>query len=235
MKTVLFDLDGTLLPMDQDAFVKVYFGYLAKDMAPLGYESEKLIQNVWGGTKAMVQNDGSKTNEEAFWNYFAKCYGEDHLKDKEYFNDFYRDHFFYAKSATSVDPDAIKVIEYLKDKGIQIVLATNPIFPRIATLQRVEWAGLNKDDFALITTYENSTYCKPNPKYYEEIINKLNLNPSECIMVGNDAIEDTAALKTGMQVFMITRCLLNGDKKDISSLPQGTFKDFIDWIKEYVK
>ena len=33
IKAVLFDLDGTLLPMDQDIFVKSYFGLLAKKLS----------------------------------------------------------------------------------------------------------------------------------------------------------------------------------------------------------
>ena len=66
MKVILFDLDGTLLPMDQDEFVKAYFGLLAKKLSAFGYEPEKLIQSIWMGTKAMITNDGSKTNEEAF-------------------------------------------------------------------------------------------------------------------------------------------------------------------------
>ena len=45
--TVLFDLDGTLLPMDQDTFVKAYFGRLAKKLAPQGYETEHLVSAIW--------------------------------------------------------------------------------------------------------------------------------------------------------------------------------------------
>ena len=41
IKMILFDLDGTLLPMDQNHFVKTYFGALAKKLAPLGYDPEK--------------------------------------------------------------------------------------------------------------------------------------------------------------------------------------------------
>ena len=57
--TILFDLDGTLLPMDQDAFTEYYFKLLAGKMAPLGYEPKQLIAAVWDGTKAMVKNDGT--------------------------------------------------------------------------------------------------------------------------------------------------------------------------------
>ena len=67
MKTVLFDLDGTLLPMDQDEFIKAYFGGIATKLAPYGYEPDKLIKGIWTGTKAMVMNDGAMTNEERFW------------------------------------------------------------------------------------------------------------------------------------------------------------------------
>lgn len=38
IKVALFDLDGTLLPMDQDAFTRGYFNLLAKKLAPHGYE-----------------------------------------------------------------------------------------------------------------------------------------------------------------------------------------------------
>ena len=40
IKTVLFDLDGTLLPMDQDNFVKAYFKNLAIKLAPHGYDPQ---------------------------------------------------------------------------------------------------------------------------------------------------------------------------------------------------
>ena len=74
--TILFDLDGTLLPMDQDAFTEYYFKLLAGKMAPLGYGPKQLIAAVWDGTKAMVKNDGTCKNEKAFWTRFTQLYGE---------------------------------------------------------------------------------------------------------------------------------------------------------------
>ena len=76
MNTVLFDLDGTLLPMDQEAFIRLYFGALTQKFAPHGFEPEKLIQGLWAGMKAMQQNNGSQTNEEAFWQAFTVVAGE---------------------------------------------------------------------------------------------------------------------------------------------------------------
>ena len=60
--TILLDLDGTLLTMDNDEFTKGYFKMLVKKMAPLGYDPEKLVDSIWVGTRAMIQNDGSRTN-----------------------------------------------------------------------------------------------------------------------------------------------------------------------------
>ena len=67
MKAVLFDLDGTLLPMDQDVFNKAYFGALSKKLAPRGYEPKSFIDSVWAGVIAMLRNDGKNTNEQVFW------------------------------------------------------------------------------------------------------------------------------------------------------------------------
>jgi len=114
-------------------------------------------------------------------------------------------------------------VRCLKAHGLRVALATNPIFPRIATEQRIRWAGLAPEDFALYTTYENSTFCKPNPDYYREVARTLGVSPVECLMVGNDALEDMAARETGMDVFLLTDCLINTKGRDLSAYPKGNF------------
>jgi len=231
MKAVLFDLDGTLLPMEQDLFVKTYFKLLAKRMAPLGYEPQKLIDSIWMGTMAMVKNDGSVLNEDAFWRYFSGVYGEECLKDKPVIDGFYSEEFHQAKAVCGYAPAAREVIDYLQEQGLTVVLATNPIFPAVATRSRMGWAGLAPEDFLLYTTYENSHYCKPNLKYYEEILAKIGCAPEDCLMVGNDVSEDMVAEKLGMKVFLLTDCLINKWDEDLSRWPHGGFEE----LKEYLK
>ena len=72
LKAIFFDLDGTLLPLDEDEFIKAYFGLLCKKFVPLGYDKDELIAGIWQGTKLMMTNDGKKTNEQVFWDYFYK-------------------------------------------------------------------------------------------------------------------------------------------------------------------
>lgn len=231
IRYILFDLDGTLLPMDQDVFIKAYFGRLAARLAPLGYEPEKLIQSIWTGTAAMVKNDGTRTNEEAFWDHFSSIFGPEARKDEPEFDAFYRTDFQQIQSVCGFEPKAAQVIRQLKAMGYPLALATNPIFPAIATESRMRWAGLDREDFVLYTTYENSRHCKPNPDYYRDILAKLEATPEECLMVGNDVTEDMIAERLGMKVFLLTDCLINKHGQDISAYPQGNFDALMDYIQ----
>ena len=231
LKAVLFDLDGTLLPMDQENFMKLYFGGLAKKLTPYGYEPQKLIDSIWAGTAAMVKNDGSRTNEDTFWDIFEKSYGRPCRQDEPIFDSFYRNEFIAAKDACGYVPEAKEAVDFLKENGVTVILATNPLFPPIATENRMAWAGLSPEDFALYTTYDNSSYCKPNPKYYAEILQKINLNAEDCLMVGNDVAEDMVAETLGMKVFLLTDCLLNTKNLDITKYPQGGFTELNAYLR----
>ena len=230
IKAVLFDLDGTLLPMDQNEFVKAYFGGLCKRLAPHGYDPGKLVDAIWTGTAAMVKNTGEKTNEEVFWDAFAAIFGERVREDLPLFDAFYREDFDKAQSSCGYDPRAKTVIEAVKAKGLRVALATNPIFPAMATESRIRWAGLDKRDFELYTTYENSRYCKPNPDYYRVILDTMQLSPEECVMVGNDVGEDMITQTLGMQVFLLTDCIINKKNEDISQYPHGGFDELLSYV-----
>lgn len=229
--TILFDLDGTLLPMDNAAFTKGYFKLLAARLAPLGYEPEKLVDAVWSGTAAMVKNDGSQNNEAAFWKRFSEIYGEKVLGDLPVFENFYATDFQQAKAMCGFNPKAAEAVRTARDLGLRVALATNPIFPAIATESRIRWAGLQPEDFELYTTYENIGYCKPNPAYYQELLNRLSEAPERCLMVGNDVAEDMIAKKLGMQVFLLTDCIINKDEADISVYPRGGFDELLEHIR----
>lgn len=229
--TVLFDLDGTLLPMNQEKFTRGYFELLAVKMSFHGYDSDHLVDAVWKGTAAMVTNAGNFSNEETFWRKFAEIYGEKVLSDKELFNEFYEKEFRGARDFCGCDPKAAETIRSIKKMGLRAVLATNPIFPCIAVESRIHWAGLEVSDFEYITTYENSRYCKPNPEYYNEILKKLHLQPDECLMVGNDVTEDMVARILGMDVFLLTDCLINKEREDINQYPRGSFEQLLNYIK----
>ncbi len=228
---VLFDLDGTLLPMEQETFAKAYFGGLAKKVAPYGFEPKTLVANIWAGTEAMVKNDGANTNEEVFWSYFEKVYGKEVRKYEPQFDAYYHAEFQDVQKACGFNPDAAVTVRKIKEKGMRVALATNPLFPSFATESRIRWAGLTPDEFELYTTYENAHFSKPNPAYYQEVLEKLGVDAKDCLMVGNDAIEDVAAEKLGMKVFLLTDCLINKKGADLSAYPQGGFADLLRYLE----
>ncbi len=228
--TVLFDLDGTLLPMDQEAFIQAYIGGMTAKLLPHGYDAQLLANSIWKGTGAMVHNNSTRLNEQVFWEAFSGAYGRNLKEDEPLFNDFYRSEFQQIRQVCGFAPQAAQVIRMLKERGVTVALATNPLFPAIATHSRIRWAGLQPEDFAHITTYENSTRCKPNPDYYREVLDTLDVRPEECLMVGNDALEDMVAQTLGIQVFLLTDCLINTTSRDISAYPSGGFPELMDYL-----
>lgn len=231
MKAILFDLDGTLLPMDQELFVKAYLKRLAGFMMPHGYDPEKLVQVIWACTGAMVKNTGKQINERIFWNDFEAMTGKDRSSEEGTFLQFYQTEFQKVQESCGRNPLAAETIRALKEMGYQLILATNPLFPQIATYSRIRWAGLSPEDFIWVTTYENSSFSKPNPDYYREILSKMELKPEDCLMVGNDAEEDMIAGTLGMKTFLMTECLINKYSKDINPYPKGGFPELMDYIR----
>jgi len=232
LTTVLFDLDGTLLPMDMDEFLKLYFGLMVKKLMPHGYPREGLIKAIWTGTEAMVRHDGTKTNEQDFWDSFTHNFGPEALKDMPLFEDYYRNEFQGTRAACGCTGMAKAVVDKCKALGLRVALATNPLFPAIATHSRIRWAGLEPEDFELVTTYENSSACKPDLLYYKEVMGKLGVVPEECLMVGNDVVEDMVARHLGLRVFLLTPCLLNKDNEDIGQFPHGGFPELLSYLEQ---
>lgn len=231
IRYIFFDLDGTLLPMDQDQFIRTYMGALSTYMAPHGFEPKQLVKTIWHGTGAMFNNNGAASNEDVFWDNFTAVYGPDVRQQEPIFDTFYRTRFADVKSSCGYDPKAAQTVKKLKQMGFELVLATQPIFPAIATETRMLWAGLDKNVFKLYTTYENSNFCKPNPAYYRQILEKVGAEASECLMVGNDVTEDMIAQTLGMKVFLLTDCLINKEGKDLSGYPQGNLDALLHYIQ----
>lgn len=230
MNTIFFDLDGTLLPMDAKSFEHAYFNGLCKVLPELA--PDHLIKSVWAGTKAMINNDGSTTNRLAFADTFSKLTGIDFFEAEPRFEEYYRTGFQDCIHACQLTELSRNIVHILQEKGYKVVIATNPLFPQIATYSRLNWLGLSPEEFSLVTTYENSHYAKPNPAYYQEICQKLSLNPADCLMVGNDAAEDGAALKIGMPILLVTDCLINADNIPTGFFMEKTLGEVLEWAKE---
>ncbi len=230
-EAVMFDLDGTLLPMDMDVFTKGYFKELAAKLSPVGIAPDALVAAVWAGTKAMVRNNGEKTNCEVFWDEFVQRTGLDASRFIPASDEFYKKEFNKAKAYAGENPHAKEAVEAARKIAPKVVLATNPLFPRNGQLTRMSWIGLCENDFDYITAYETESACKPNPAYYMNLCKQLGVSPENCLMIGNDEREDMyAASQIGIQGYLVTDCLIECAEHKWNG-PSGTFAELIEYLK----
>jgi FMN phosphatase YigB (HAD superfamily) len=224
-------MDGTLLPMDNDVFMKGYFKALCEKLAHYGIEPQALIDAVWTGTRSMVLNDGSRTNEKAFWEKFEQITGLPTEQINEECKDFYVHEFHRVKACTGENPLATVAVSVAGTKAEKVVLATNPLFPLAGQKTRMSWVGLSPEDFCMVTSYETDSYCKPNPKYFLSVCERIGVEPEECLLIGNDEYEDMyAGSLAGLDCYLVTDCMI-ADEKHPWEGAKGTFVEMLEMLR----
>lgn len=223
--TVLFDLDGTLLPLNGDQFMKLYFQELAPVFADQ-LNPKALARLVLESLGDMVADLSPRTNERVFMESMARRSGLAESLLRERFEEYYGQRFARVQAASSVSPTMQAAVRLLRAQGIPLVLATNPIFPRPAVLQRLAWGGLDPADFVYISTFESSSACKPNLAYYRELLERVGARASDCLMVGNDRVEDLAVTELGMPTYLVTDWELPRAESRYQPTYQGSAQDF---------
>lgn len=232
IRAILFDLDGTLLPMDVEQFLQEYLKLLSQKMRTY-LKPEVFIDELMAATGAMIKNkDYRKCNAEVFAEAFFAATGLDEHELMPTFEHFYLNEYCRLGQNCRPVPIVKKIIDTVKAKGYTIVLATNPLFPLIAIKERIKWAGIEPEVFNLITSYENMHATKPNPQYYKEIVEKINIAPERCLMVGNDVEEDLIAKTIGMQTFLVEDYMLNRRNLPIVTDYQGNLKFLLNFVKK---
>lgn len=231
--TILIDLDGTLFPTDQEIFTHTYFRELTKKVEPYGYEKKPFIDALWAGTAAMVKNDGTRTNRDAFWDAFSNQLGEQVRALEPMLDRFYSEEFYVVRELIPAGFTVSReIVRALKEKGYTVILASNPIFPLAAYETRLDCLGLHVSDFALVTPYETSVYSKPNPSYYRQILELTGKAPENCMMIGNNIKEDMLpAAQLGMQTYLVTDFLEGGG--DADAYPHGSLADLLGFIQAF--
>ncbi len=232
-KAVFFDLDGTLLPIDMDRFLKEYFDDIAALAQARGYDPQRFVHAVGVGVRSMAGSQGG-LNCERYWATFMEQMGEGDLAEYQCFMDEYYDKHFGSLGSLvpNPNPDAARAVATLREKGYTLFLTTMPLFPRTAVEKRLEWAGVPASSFERITTYDNSTSTKPHLAYYQENLEVAGLPAEEVLMVGNNTREDLAAMKLGCDGYLVTDWLLDPDGFDIESVKHGSLAQFAQFAEE---
>lgn len=207
IEAILFDLDDTLLENDIPKFLKSYLPLVAEHTAEL-LDRKALMAELMVGTQAMIQNtDPGLTNSQVFWSVFSERTGVPEETMRPVVDDFYRQKFGELRPLTAQRPEARLIVRYCLAKDLKVVIATNPVFPRAAIEQRLDWAGISPAAFRydLITVYEEMHFTKPHVAYYEEILGEIGVDADRAMMVGDDWENDIApAGKLGLHTFWIS-------------------------------
>ena len=230
-KAILFDMDGTLLPMEHKTFMHGYFKLIMGVLSSFGDDPNKLFDGFLKGIDAMNNTDGSMTNKDAFWSVLKSYVSRDISEYIKISDEFYYGDFERARSFTSENPLAVKAVELARGNFRKVVLATNPVFPRHAQLARIGWVGLSENDFDLITDYESDSHTKPQKEYYLSICERIGVQPCECLMIGNDERDDMMGAElAGMDGFLVTDCLIPSREYTWKG-ERGSFSDLIDKLQ----
>ncbi len=232
-KALLFDLDGTLLPMDREEFVRAYLPEIAASGSALG-DPRMIADSILKASYRMATSvDSGRTLEQVFWESFEGLSGITRLSSEAIFNEYYQSSAFdRLQTLTPAEPLVPEIMDAAKCTGLRLILATSPMFPRVAIEKRIQWAGLRPGDFEHITTYEQYHAAKPHRLYFEEILGNLGLEASQCVMIGNDAREDLPApVAMGMETFLLLDHAIIPDGLEYSCDRKGRYADLLEYLR----
>ena len=203
LNAILLDLDNTLVLFDELKYYNIYFEKLSRHFAD-DFAPDELKERVVNGTMALRHNNGEKSNRQCFMGVFAKgCEAESDVL-WERFMAFYRKAYDDIKLAVAVPEGLHQVMGRLRQTGLKLVIASNPIFPVIAQKKRLQWGNLEPAWFDLFTNIENMRYVKPTIDYYVQTCQMVGEAPEACLMVGNDPVNDMAAARAGLMTYRTT-------------------------------
>lgn len=231
VKTVLIDLDGTLLNMGESIFEKEYIKrmmiFLEQRYPGKGKD---LVKAVGYGGEMMKHSDGTRTNLDVFWEAFEKASGYTREEIEPVITVYYQTDYTHIGDDYVPDKDMQEAVRLLEEKGYQLLVATTPVVPLIANQERVRWSGLSDIHWLDITSFETYNYSKPSLNYYQQICDKYSLNPAECLMIGDSLVKDYPATELGMDFFLI----LNEDSPEAEQNftgRKGDRKALLEYVK----
>lgn len=231
-KLIMSDLDNTLLPIiTQERFVEIWFRDAGQKFAACGLDAQRALEGVNEGIRAMIFNESGRKNIDVFYETAQRVSGYGEAVISPVMFDYYTTTFANVRAITRPNPYAVQIAGLMRSKAPIAGIATMPVFPIEAARMRMGWIGLTEDMFDFVTSAANSSYCKPNPLYYQEILDRCGIRPEEALMVGNDVREDMQPCKAlGIDTFLVTEYIITHDLP-YDGYRQGGYPELVAFLK----
>ncbi len=229
---ILFDLDGTLLQVEMKHFIPAYTRGLAACFDDVT-EPKRFADILLHATLALLRRqDGTQSNEDFFLAMLAENLNIDAALFNQRLQGYCADGLQKLASLIQPQPLTRNILERCRQAGLRVVLATNPVFPRAVVEARMAWGGLLDYPFELVTSYENSRFCKPHLGYFADILDYLQLSPEQCLMIGNDTEHDLAARQAGVATFLVDTWLVDRCEGAFATDFRGGLDDLYKFVGE---
>lgn len=174
-RTMLFDLDGTIL--DTNELIIRSFIEALKGVVPEGFGREHIIPSM-GLT---LEDQMRKFSGLQDVSHLIAAYREVNL----------RLHDDFVKPFDNV----VEVLEKLHKDGVKIGVVTTKI--RLTTEKGLKFVGI-RDVVDAIVTIDDVTRAKPHPEPVQKALELLNAAPESAIMVGDSAVDMQSAKAAGV-------------------------------------
>lgn len=229
IKAVFLDLDNTLLHNPDHQFAKAFL-----DTLEIYFQQNISVTNVSRSFRQAIQalnqhRDLMSTNAQIMVQTLSKLTKLATEQIQELLSGFYEYPYSQLQQYTKPIRNTQKLIRTLLQQDIRVAIATNPLYPQIAILKRLQWAGLEKftEKFAFITHSENMHSAKPKASYYAEAIARVGIEPDETLMIGDSLTNDiNPSQKLGIRTFHMT------EKSSISTIIEHVHQE--NWQSQYI-
>lgn len=226
-RALLLDLDGTLIDLDLDRFLERYARLLAGYFAPTVPPERFGPAFMEAAMRMLTDVEPDRSNGDRFYDHFCARVGIERSWAQEQAQRFYDEAYPSLREMVRPLPAAPRLVESARRRGWRVVLATQPLFPRRAIVERMRWGGLDPDAFDFITDMDAFHACKPHPLFFQELSRAIQVPPARCVMAGNDVHDDLPAANLGISTFLARDFILRADHPAPSPRAEGSLEDLL--------
>jgi phosphoglycolate phosphatase len=190
-KVIIFDLDGTLIDSSPDLALAI--NHMLETIDRDTFTLDEIHHWVGNGAETLVKRALSGSTQISSH--------IDELEFKKALDIFLK---FYAKNLaveTITYPHVLSTLTQLKKHGYKLVIVTNKPFDFVEPILKELTL---KEYFEFHLVGDSLKEKKPNPAPLLYVCEKLNVTPSECVMVGDSKNDILAAKACNMQSIGLT-------------------------------